>query len=209
MSPSRRVSYSGHPPTQRFPALPRRDPAPANARWQAPEIRIDPAGMRVWSGAYGLRALGYRAGEATARTPVARLSALQRARGHELRSGGGIAAYVTHQSKVMPIKPDDDPRLDRWRERGKALFSTRVGQPNPSCAHCPTVWQAGPRLGAHPRGASYGVSPIPPRMGDDRLARASLRQLLLQRSLRAVRGGVRSLGIPRVFLEIARSRSCS
>ncbi|SFG39934.1 sulfur-oxidizing protein SoxA [Palleronia marisminoris] len=68
-----------------------------------------------------------------------------------------LSAYVTHQSKGMPITPDDDPRLARWRERGEALFSTRMGQLNLSCAQCHDTL-AGGHLGsalipeAHPTG---------------------------------------------------------
>ncbi|SDY09893.1 sulfur oxidation c-type cytochrome SoxA [Citreimonas salinaria] len=68
-----------------------------------------------------------------------------------------LAAYLTHQSKGMPITPDDDPRTDPWRERGEDLFARRIGQLNLSCAQCHDRL-AGGHLGsalipqAHPTG---------------------------------------------------------
>ncbi|GGL63175.1 sulfur oxidation c-type cytochrome SoxA [Wenxinia marina] len=47
-----------------------------------------------------------------------------------------LTAYVTNQSRGLPIAPDPDPRLDGWREQGEDLFTTRMGQLNLSCAQC-------------------------------------------------------------------------
>ena len=47
-----------------------------------------------------------------------------------------LLAYVTHQSRGLPIMPDEDPRLAPARARGEALFSSRMGQLNLSCAQC-------------------------------------------------------------------------
>lgn len=47
-----------------------------------------------------------------------------------------LTAFVTHQSRGMPITPAEEPRLAPWRQRGKDLFTTRMGQLNLSCAQC-------------------------------------------------------------------------
>jgi sulfur-oxidizing protein SoxA len=47
-----------------------------------------------------------------------------------------ITAYVANQSRGMPIAPDADPRLDRFRARGEKLYQERQGQLNLSCAQC-------------------------------------------------------------------------
>lgn len=47
-----------------------------------------------------------------------------------------LSAFVTDQSKGMPISPPEDPRLTPWRARGAELFATRMGQLNLSCANC-------------------------------------------------------------------------
>ena len=68
-----------------------------------------------------------------------------------------LHSYVAHQSRGMPIAPDPDPRLAPLRERGRALYFTRQGQLNFSCAQCHDD-NAGQRLGgsvipqAHPTG---------------------------------------------------------
>lgn len=68
-----------------------------------------------------------------------------------------LLAYLTHQSRDMPIAPDPDPRLAPAREMGETLFSTRMGQLNLSCAQCHND-KAGGFLGAaripeaHPTG---------------------------------------------------------
>lgn len=47
-----------------------------------------------------------------------------------------LLAYVTHQSRGLPITPDRDPRLAPARALGETLFSRRMGQLNLSCAQC-------------------------------------------------------------------------
>jgi len=47
-----------------------------------------------------------------------------------------LLAYLAYQSRGMPIAPDPDPRLAPARAIGEALFSTRMGQLNLSCAQC-------------------------------------------------------------------------
>jgi sulfur-oxidizing protein SoxA len=48
----------------------------------------------------------------------------------------GLVTYVANQSRGMPIAPEQDERLTPFRERGKALYETRLGQLNFSCAQC-------------------------------------------------------------------------
>ena len=68
-----------------------------------------------------------------------------------------LEALVAHQSRGMSIRPDTDPRLQAFRQRGEALFSQRFGQLDLSCAQCHDQ-QAGRLLGgtvipqAHPTG---------------------------------------------------------
>lgn len=68
-----------------------------------------------------------------------------------------LQAYVAHQSRGLPITPDDDPRLVPFRERGRQLFERRIGQLNLACAQCHDQL-AGARLGGstipqgHPSG---------------------------------------------------------
>jgi sulfur-oxidizing protein SoxA len=69
----------------------------------------------------------------------------------------GLTAYIAHQSRGMAIAPDEDERLLAFREHGRRLFNTRVGQLHFSCAQChDRLW--GERLGsavipqAHPTG---------------------------------------------------------
>ncbi len=77
-----------------------------------------------------------------------------RAESHELLS---LHSYVAHQSQGLPIAPDPDPRLQPLRERGRALFFTRLGQLDIACAQCHDD-HTGQRLGgsaipqAHPTG---------------------------------------------------------
>lgn len=47
-----------------------------------------------------------------------------------------LTAFVTQQSKGLPITPPDDARLSPWQEQGEVLFTTRMGQLNLSCAQC-------------------------------------------------------------------------
>jgi sulfur-oxidizing protein SoxA len=47
-----------------------------------------------------------------------------------------LSAFIGLQSRGMPTAPPDDPRLTPFRERGRALWSQRMGQLNFSCAQC-------------------------------------------------------------------------
>lgn len=47
-----------------------------------------------------------------------------------------MTAFLAYQSKGMPIAPPEDSRLEPWRQRGRDLFSTRMGQLNLACATC-------------------------------------------------------------------------
>ncbi|RWB36132.1 MULTISPECIES: sulfur oxidation c-type cytochrome SoxA [unclassified Mesorhizobium] len=68
-----------------------------------------------------------------------------------------LTAYVAHQSRGMPIIPATDARLAPFRDNGRRLFQSRIGQLDLSCASChDDNW--GKRLGgsvipqAHPTG---------------------------------------------------------
>lgn len=79
------------------------------------------------------------------------------AAGRESRTLLALEALVAFQSRGMPIRPPDDPRLLASRELGKALFERRMGQLDLSCAQCHTAnWGkslAGTRIPqAHPTG---------------------------------------------------------
>ncbi len=68
-----------------------------------------------------------------------------------------LAAYVALQSRGMPVEPPDDPRLAPSRERGRRLFTQRIGQLDLACSGCHED-HAGRRLGGstipqgHPNG---------------------------------------------------------
>jgi len=47
-----------------------------------------------------------------------------------------LAAYVSHQSRDLPIAPPYDPRLDAFRAQGAEIYRRRQGQLNLSCAIC-------------------------------------------------------------------------
>jgi sulfur-oxidizing protein SoxA len=47
-----------------------------------------------------------------------------------------LAAFVARQSRGLPIAPPDDPRLAPFREQGAAIYRSRQGQLNLSCAIC-------------------------------------------------------------------------
>jgi L-cysteine S-thiosulfotransferase len=68
-----------------------------------------------------------------------------------------LTSYVAHQSRGMPITPATDARLAPFRDNGRRLFQSRIGQLDLSCAFCHDAnW--GKRLGgsvipqAHPNG---------------------------------------------------------
>lgn len=68
-----------------------------------------------------------------------------------------LTAWIGMQSRGLPIAPPDDARLRPWRERGRALFTQRMGQLDLSCAQCHDA-RAGLSLGGavipqgHPTG---------------------------------------------------------
>lgn len=68
-----------------------------------------------------------------------------------------LTTYVAHQSRGMPITPAADSRLAPFRDNGRRLFQSRIGQLDLACASChDDNW--GKRLGgsvipqAHPTG---------------------------------------------------------
>ena len=68
-----------------------------------------------------------------------------------------LSAFVAHQSRGLPVSPPADPRLDPFRERGRALYEQRQGQLDLACSQCHDErW--GERLGgsvipqSHPTG---------------------------------------------------------
>jgi sulfur-oxidizing protein SoxA len=56
--------------------------------------------------------------------------------GRDSRALLAMTAFVTYQSKGIPIAPPEDPRLEPWRQQGQELFSTRMGQLNLACSTC-------------------------------------------------------------------------
>jgi sulfur-oxidizing protein SoxA len=75
----------------------------------------------------------------------------------ESRALLSLTTYVGLQSRGMTIAPPEDSRLAPFRAAGEALFQTRLGQLNLSCAGCHDA-NAGQKLGgslipeAHPTG---------------------------------------------------------
>ncbi|MCC7348403.1 MAG: sulfur oxidation c-type cytochrome SoxA [Variibacter sp.] len=66
-----------------------------------------------------------------------------------------LAAFVANQSRGLPMAPPDDPRLEPFRANGRALYNTRIGQLNFSCANChDDNW--GKRLGGSIIPQAYG-----------------------------------------------------
>ena len=47
-----------------------------------------------------------------------------------------LTAFVTHQSRGVPIAAKSDPALTPYLERGRSLYHQRVGQMNLACTHC-------------------------------------------------------------------------
>lgn len=47
-----------------------------------------------------------------------------------------LTLFVTHQSRGMPLSPEQDPRAVASLKRGEALFNQRLGQLNLACRHC-------------------------------------------------------------------------
>ena len=54
----------------------------------------------------------------------------------ETRDLLALSVFIGPQSRGMTTAPPDDPRLTPFRERGRALWSQRMGQLNFSCAQC-------------------------------------------------------------------------
>jgi sulfur-oxidizing protein SoxA len=48
----------------------------------------------------------------------------------------GLTAYVAHQSRGMPVAVAVEPGSRENFERGRALYTTRIGQMNLACTHC-------------------------------------------------------------------------
>lgn len=47
-----------------------------------------------------------------------------------------LTAYVSLQSRGMPVAPPKEPRLEPFRQRGEALWTRRIGQLHFSCSQC-------------------------------------------------------------------------
>lgn len=56
--------------------------------------------------------------------------------GPENRELLALTAFIARQSRGLPIAPPADTRLDAALKSGEALFRTRLGQLNLSCAQC-------------------------------------------------------------------------
>lgn len=48
----------------------------------------------------------------------------------------GMTAYISLQSRSMPVNVKTDGPAAEWYEKGKKLYYTRVGQLDMACAHC-------------------------------------------------------------------------
>jgi len=55
---------------------------------------------------------------------------------HESGELLALSAYVAHQSRGLPAAVAPDTQSRRHYERGRELYTTRVGQMNLACAHC-------------------------------------------------------------------------
>lgn len=68
---------------------------------------------------------------------------------HESRELLALSTYIGLQSRGAPVAPPDDPQTQAAQKRGEALWLTRFGQLNFSCAQChDDNW--GRRLGSAP-----------------------------------------------------------
>ncbi len=61
----------------------------------------------------------------------------------------GMETLVAQQSRALPLQPATDARLAPFLAQGQALYGTRMGQLNLSCAQCHDE-RAGLRLGGSP-----------------------------------------------------------
>lgn len=119
-------------------------------------------GATLWeqkAGASDLSCAGCHGAAASMRGVAARYPALDPASGKPIdltgrinqcrreRQGGtplaresdellALTTFVAHQSRGMAISPPSEPRLDAYRETGRELFTTRMGQLDLSCASC-------------------------------------------------------------------------
>lgn len=99
-----------------------------------------------------------------------------------------LSTFIGLQSRGMPTAPPDDQRLTPFRERGRALWSQRMGQLNFSCAQChEDNW-----------GKHLGSAPIPQAHANAypiyRLEWQGMGSL--QRRLRNCMSGMRALAFP-------------
>lgn len=95
-----------------------------------------------------------------------------------------LESLVARQSRGLPLAPDTDPRLQPVRERGRKLFSRRMGQLNLSCMNCHDE-RAGAHLGAATIPQAHPVSYPQYRLEWQTLGS-------LQRRLRNCQSGVRA-----------------
>jgi sulfur-oxidizing protein SoxA len=103
---------------------------------------------------------------------------------YESRELLALTAFVAQQSRGMPIETTEDPQLEPFVARGRALFMQRQGQLNLGCTNChDDNWDrklaGSPITQAHPTG--YPIY---------RLEWQSLGSL--QRRLRACISGIRA-----------------
>lgn len=47
-----------------------------------------------------------------------------------------LTTFVAHQSRGLPIAPPQDARLTPFRDAGRQIFTTRMGQLDLACASC-------------------------------------------------------------------------
>lgn len=84
----------------------------------------------------------YPAWDASLARPLTLSERIDRCRsqhqGHLTPSGDtlALAAALAHASRGEPVSPAADPRMVPWRERGRALWTERIGQLDLSCAQC-------------------------------------------------------------------------
>lgn len=55
---------------------------------------------------------------------------------HESKELLSLESFVAHQSRGQPLQPSAAPALAAARERGRALYTQRIGQLNLSCTQC-------------------------------------------------------------------------
>lgn len=56
--------------------------------------------------------------------------------GHEAPDMLALTAFVAHQSRGMPVVPDQDSRTEPFRENGRRIFEQRMGQLDLACSSC-------------------------------------------------------------------------